>query len=45
MRKIIFFELLMLAAAGLFTGCSTEQTVDENFGKIKVKPPEKSFMK
>ena len=41
MRKIIFFELLMLAAAGLFTGCSTEQTVDENFGKIKVKPPEK----
>ena len=40
MRKIIFFELLILAA-GLFSGCSTEQVPDENFGKIKVKPPEK----
>ena len=41
MRKIIFFELLVLAA-GLFSGCSTEQVPDENFGKIKFKPPEKA---
>ena len=41
MRKIIFFELLLLAAAGLFSGCGTAQIPDENFGKIKVKPPEK----
>ena len=41
MRKIIFFELLLIAATGFFCGCSTDQTPDENFGKIKVKPPEK----
>ena len=41
MRKILFFELLLIAAAGCFCGCSTRTVPDEDFGKLKVKPPEK----
>lgn len=41
MRKIFFFELFLIAVAACFCGCSTPTRPDKDFGKIKVKPPEK----